>query len=76
MKKAQGLPINVIIIIALVLIVLVVLIAIFASRTNIFTSKLSDCSTRGGICKAQCLEGEAQLSNLCDENQVCCVPIG
>ena len=76
MKKAQGLPVNVIIIMALVIIVLVVLIAIFASRTNIFTSTLSDCKTRGGTCKTTCLEKEAVLTGLCNENQVCCVPIG
>ena len=76
MKKAQGLPVNVIIIIALLLIVLVVLIAIFASRTDMFTSKLSDCSTRGGTCKEICLEKEAQFSDICDEGKTCCVPIG
>ena len=36
-KKAQGLPLNVVIVAALVLIVLVVLVVIFSGRTQKFT---------------------------------------
>ena len=42
MKKAQGLPINVIIVAAIALIVLVVLVAIFTGRLGLFGKKVGE----------------------------------
>ncbi len=41
-KKAQGMPINVIIVAAIALIVLVVLVAIFTGRLGIFGQKVAE----------------------------------
>lgn len=49
-RKAQGLPLNVIIIAALALIVLIVLIVIFTGRAGIFTRTLASCKDKGGFC--------------------------
>jgi len=56
MKKAQGLPLNTIIIAALVLIVLVVLTLIFTGRINMFGKGLDYCE---GDCvqTATCTDG-------------------
>jgi len=51
-KKAQGLSINVIIIVAIALIVLVVLIAIFTGRLGAFTSGLKGAASCDDICNA------------------------
>ena len=50
-KKAQGLPINVIIIAAIALIVLVVLVAVFTGRFGIFSKSLDECP---GNCVLEC----------------------
>jgi len=77
-KKAQGLPLNVIIIAVIVLIVLAVIIAIFAGRISIFSKSVGDCEAKGGVCKnsvSECTEDQAPVSGLCGENKICCVSI-
>lgn len=49
LKKAQGLQINTIIIIALGLIVLIILIVMVQQRTNLFSTGLRNVS-EGGMC--------------------------
>lgn len=46
-KKAQGMPLNVIIIAILVMLVLVVLGVIFMVRMGFFTTKVTDCELQG-----------------------------
>ena len=55
-KKAQGMPLNTIVLAALVLIVLVILVLIFSGRINLFRGGLSSCE---GTCEtsAQCANG-------------------
>ena len=57
MRKAQGLPLNTIIIAALVLIVLVLLVLIFTGRMNIFRKGIETCS---GTCQStsDCANGK------------------
>ena len=50
MKKAQGMPINTIIIVALALIVLIVLGYIFMGRVGLFGTGLSQCKGEGKFC--------------------------
>ncbi|MFH1325078.1 MAG: hypothetical protein ABIH64_07590, partial [Nanoarchaeota archaeon] len=59
-KKAQGLPLEIIIIALVVLIVAVVLIFIFKGESNKFV-KSSSCSAREGVClngKGDCPDGK------------------
>ena len=51
-KKAQGMPINVIIVATLALIVLVVLTVMFTGRTKIFAETLQSCAAKQGQCEA------------------------
>ena len=83
-KKAQGMPINVIIIAAISLIVLVVLVAIFTGRIGLFGQKVSetgkDCSKYvmveagntygpGGVWKlTACTAEERQATVVTDAN--------
>lgn len=83
MKKAQGLPITVIIIAALALIVLFVLIGIFAARTQKFGKGVGE-ATEAQVCKDICLATaceEPLVGNFVDINnerlkfnEVCCAP--
>ena len=52
-RKAQGLPLEVIVIASLCVIVLVVLILIFTGHTGNFQRQVSECETRGGKCLPQ-----------------------
>jgi len=55
-RKAQGMPLNTIVLAALVLIVLVILVLIFSGRINLFRGSLGACE---GNCEnsAQCANG-------------------
>jgi len=78
-KKAQGLSINVIIIVAIALIVLVVLIAIFTGRLGAFTSGLQGATSCNDVCKAtgftsgtETTDEDTQTAGLMDSNKNMC----
>jgi hypothetical protein len=73
MKKAQGLPMNVIVIAALVLLVLIVLAIIFGGKVKEFGAGVSSCKAKGGDCKSSCdlLRGEYQVD--AKDCQTCCI---
>jgi len=48
--KAQGLPLNVIIIAVIALLVLVVIVWIFSGKTSQFTKGIATCESKGGKC--------------------------
>ena len=85
MKKGEGLALNTIVIAAIALIVLLIIIGIItgtAGKVIPFFGKQSDCSGRGGECKASsivCDEKAAPVYGLkdCDAKKppapVCCV---
>lgn len=52
-SKAQGMPINIIIIAAISLLVLVILVIIFTGRTGIFTKEAGNCVNNGGECTTE-----------------------
>ena len=83
-KKAQGLPMNTIVIAALVLVVLVVLIMIFTGSMGNFTGQSQKiCADYGGVCSAnmQCEEGYLPIGKTSDckdrshgsQGPYCCV---
>ena len=74
-RKAQGLPINMIIISALALIVLVVTIVIFTKGSSTFTSGALSCQSKGGNCiadKEKC-DYEKTSFSCPREKPVCCL---
>ncbi|MBI2541393.1 hypothetical protein HYV80_01665 [Candidatus Woesearchaeota archaeon] len=82
-KKAQGMPINVIIIAALALVVLFVLATLFTGRTKLFAENLESCASKQGVCKnTPCDTGEAAVPNTkCSQEEInagkktCCVKV-
>ena len=83
-KKAQGLPLQVVIIALLLLVVFVVMVAVFMGgigRVVPWIEKTTTCSARGGECmeaKDACItEGGSAIKAGCpDENQPgewCCI---
>ncbi|MBS3127909.1 hypothetical protein J4410_02095 [Candidatus Woesearchaeota archaeon] len=84
-KKAQGLPLNVIVIAAIVLVVMVVIIAIFLGRAGQTGREIAKCENQGGQCMpgTRCNEaaGFVRIPEQCaddstGEPQVCCRQIG
>ena len=81
MKKAQGLPLNIIIIAVIVLIVLVVMIAIFTGRIRLFPSAVQSCQGKGGSCyDTPCtqLNLASILNHDCEkteDKQYCCINV-
>ena len=81
-QKAQGLPMNTIIIAVILLLLLVVVIYIFSAKgIGPFSRGLGDCVNKGGSCKVSCSKDEASVSTGCyDESgefqdmYFCCVP--
>jgi len=76
-KKAQGLPLNTIVIAVLVLLVLVVLIYVFSDQIRDFVLGVKSCSLKGGSCKPYCNPGEFEVDAKCAADssnavRVCC----
>ncbi|MBS3158373.1 hypothetical protein J4206_03725 [Candidatus Woesearchaeota archaeon] len=53
-KKAQGMPINVIIIAVIALILLVVILAITSGKLKVFGKGTANCKALGGNCESSC----------------------
>ena len=78
MKKAQGMPLSVVIIAIILLIVLVVLIIIFTGKTGQFAKTAGTCITKGGKCMSLCEDPYGKVVYAvvdadCPEGQKCCV---
>lgn len=81
--KAQGMPVNVIIIAVLALIVLFVLAALFTGRTRLFAENLESCASKQGQCRATiCETGETTVPNTkCSQEDIgagrktCCIKV-
>jgi len=86
MKKAQGMPLNVIIIAVLVLVVLVVLVIIFGGRIGSFGKgtqatenqfQASKCEIAGtGRYCGPCNAGDTEVKGTFDCTQCCCCKYG
>ena len=79
-RDAQGLSIQIIILVVIGLIVLVVLIAIFTKETGRTVSTLESCGVRGGTCKlgGTCDDGREIIGTDCESKtpkKICCVRI-
>lgn len=86
-KKAQGLPVNTIIIAIIVLVVLLVLIMIFTGYIGGWADDVSTCEARGGSCDtsgAKCVsiidtDGpvvDYDLKLKCKDGTLRCCPVG
>ena len=82
MKKAQGLPLNTIVIAAIVLVVLLIILAIIyktSGRVIPFLGRQTECDGRGGTCTATADCTETKICGLgCGEgtykdNPICCI---
>lgn len=74
MKKAQGMPMNLIVVAAIAIIVMVVLIAIFWGKVKGFTSSTGSCIEKKGECEtAQNCDGSIIGQMDCNDGQICCV---
>jgi hypothetical protein len=74
-RDAQGLSIQIIILVAIGLIVLIVLIAIFSRETGRTVGALESCESKGGSCAESCDNGKVLPYIDCGESKVCCVKV-
>ncbi len=77
--KAQGLPINVIILLVIGLAVLVVLTVMFTQSSSIFSKTALTCESKGGKCVAEkaCQYEETYFKCPKKDEPVCCInPLG
>jgi len=79
-RKAQGMPMNVIVIAALVLIVMIILAVVLAGKFRIFATTTRSCTAQGGYCcEEDCktskrgplgvIAGKVEYSFSCPENE-------
>ena len=83
-KKAQGLSINMVIMVVLGLIVLIVVIAVVTGKFRLFGKESVSCASRGGAgpdggCYDVCPSGSVanrgtDCSQRTDNKKICCVP--
>jgi hypothetical protein len=80
-KKAQGMPLNTIVIAAIVLVVMVVLILIFTGRMGKTSQDLQTCQAQGGKCVTKGLcdptigEKLIEETSDCETNEECCITL-
>ena len=76
MSKAQGMPLNTIVIAAIALIVMVIIIMIFTGRIGNFNSGIDDCASKGGEPSSDgtCDLGSVKIP-MKKEGEYCCVPL-
>ena len=79
-NKAQGMPINVLIIAVLAIAVLIIVLFILFGGVSKFQTGLSDCKAKGGtecrnLTKDKCADNEAPAAGICKGDLVCCIPI-
>ena len=80
-ERAQGMPLNIIIIAVILLIVLVVILSIFSGNISKFSKDLQSCGTRNGVCNENCGDGQVKIEGVScpkkgDKEQVCCIKVG
>jgi len=82
MKKAQSMPMNVIIVAALALIVLIILAVVFMNKMGGFVKETDTCTNNGGSCvveKDGCgqyqVEKTGDVNYKCEKGKICCVGI-
>ncbi len=77
-KKAQGLPLNTIVIAIIVLLVLIVIVYIFSAQIGDWVRGIKSCEKSGGICKPSCGVNErpdtfSKCPKVSDAEQKCCI---
>ncbi|MEK6943187.1 MAG: hypothetical protein AABX00_03945 [Nanoarchaeota archaeon] len=81
-RKAQGMPLNVIIIAALGLIVLVILAVMFSGESKKFSAGISSCAAKQGTCQQKaCDDEQVTINGVCPEKgqstdlKYCCAKV-
>ena len=78
-KKAQGLPMNVIIIAAIAIVVLIIVVVIFRARATQFAKDVESCFAKGGVCLESPVDSKCQEriydAKCPDEAPYCCVSL-
>ncbi len=76
-KKAQGLPINTIIIAILALLVFVVIFMIFTGKIRVFGGELASCTGKGGFCtSSDCYSGyQTEIKETDCAGTKCCLAV-
>ena len=79
MKKAQSMPINLVVIIGILIVTMIIVLYIFQHGTGVFKTSSQDCGQQGGIavkdnaaCAASGGRPAVFLSGT-KENPVCCI---
>ena len=83
MGRAQGLSINMIVLVVLALLVLIVLAVVMARKFGFFVQYSSDCEKQGGLCAEVCGDSWygtesrpiAVAAQCQDPDQSCCVKV-
>jgi len=77
-RRAQGLPMNVIIIAALALLVLVILAVVFSGKIKQFMQGADDCISKKGECvpESEGCDGAVIPAQACEKGKICCVKSG
>jgi len=80
-ERAQGMPLNIIIIAVILLVVLVVILSIFSGNIWKFSKDLQSCGTRNGQCLDKCGDGEVKIEGVScpkvgNKEGVCCIKVG
>jgi hypothetical protein len=76
-RKAQGLPMNLIVIAAIALAVMVVLIVLFWGKARSFGTSTASCTEKRGECMeiSRC-DGSIVGQMDCPDDQICCISFG
>ena len=79
MKKAQGLPLNTIVIAAIAIIVLIIVVLFFSGKFGQSSAALEDCEAKGGVLKAaasDCPENTIPTPTGGEDKKYCCIQLG
>lgn len=79
--KAQGMPLNVIVIAVILLFVMVIILAIFKFNVGKFSKDVQSCAAKTGRCltedsQGNCPNNEFKIEGVqCSADQVCCLKV-
>lgn len=74
MKKAESMPLNLVIVAIILLVVLVIVLVFFTNKIGISSKEIDSCAYKGGECKSSCPEGYATIMGKCDIG-TCCLKV-
>ena len=78
MKKAQGLPLNTIILAAIAIVVMIVIIMFFTNKFSQSNDVLNDCASKGGEAVEKVIDCKGGIPTLMDKDldkPYCCIKL-